>query len=286
MNDLFDKALKEQYAIGQFNISTDVQLRAIIETAIELKSPVIIGASENERKFMGDTQLVALVKSWEDIYQYPIILNADHSKTFDSAKSAVDAGFNAIHFDGSALDFDENVSITTKVVEYSRNINKDIVVEGELGYLRGGSNIHKEKTIILDEDLTKPIEAQEFYQKTNIDNLAIVIGNIHGIEAKMKNPNLHIDRLKEINSLMPDAKLVLHGGSGTPIADIKEAIKYGIVKININTELRIAYSNALRKYLSDNPDIVKPYNILAPTIKDTKKIIKNKIELFGSKNKI
>lgn len=286
MNNLFDKALRENYAIGQFNISTDVQLRAIIETAIELKSPVIIGASENERKFFGDAQLVALVKSWENIYKYPIIINADHSKTFNSAKSAIDAGFNAVHFDGSALEFKENILITTRVTKYARETNENIVVEGELGYLRGGSNIHKEKTKILDGDLTKPVEAQEFYQKTNIDNLAIVIGNIHGIEAKMKNPNLHINRLKEINSLLPNAKLVLHGGSGTPIEDIKMAINFGIVKININTELRIAYSKALRKYLLNNPEEVKPYNILAPTIEDTKDVVKKKINLFGSGNKI
>ncbi len=286
MNELFDKALKGQYAIGQFNVSTNEQLRAAIEVAVELSAPIIIGASESERNHLGDNQIASLVESWQKETSQPIILNADHCHTYESVKRAVDAGFNAIHFDGSMLNFNENIKITKKVVKYARRKDKNIIIEGELGYLRGGSEIHSQKIVIMPSDLTKPEEAKEFYKKTGINNLAIVIGNIHGVEPDNKNPNLNIEKLSEIKSAVPTGKFVLHGGSGTPINDIEKAIKAGIIKININTELRIAFSNALKYYLKNNPGQIKPYNILASTIEATKKVIREKIKLFDSNNKL
>lgn len=282
---IFKKAQKGHYAIGQFNVSTDEHLRAIIEVARDFKSPVIIGTSEGERKFIGIKQVVALVKIWEKIAKLPIILNADHCKTFNSAKQAIDAGYSAIHIDGSTLPLKRNINLTKKVVKYAKSKNKKIIVEGELGYLKGGSEVHKKKTKISLEDLTKVEEAKKMVKETGIDTLAVVVGNMHGIESNMKNPNLYLDRLKEIQKAVPKTCLVLHGGSGTPENDIKKAIKLGVVKININTELRIAYSNALRKTLKENPDTVKPYEILAPSIEAMKEVVKKKIELFGSKGK-
>lgn len=286
MNELFDKALKEQYAIGQFNISTNEQLRAAIEVAVELSAPIIIGASESERNHLGDNQIVSLVESWQKETNQPIILNADHCQTYESAKKAVDAGFNAIHFDGSMLNFNKNIKITERVVKYARKKDKNIIIEGELGYMRGGSEIHSQKIEIMPSDLTKPEEAKEFYQKTGINNLAIVIGNIHGVEPDNLNPHLNIDILSDIKSSVPTGKFVLHGGSGTPVDDIMKSIETGIIKININTELRIAFSNALKNYIKDNPEQIKPYNIMAPTIEATKKVIREKIKLFGSNNKL
>jgi fructose-bisphosphate aldolase class II len=276
-------ARKGKYAIGQFNISTDEQIKAIVETAKDLNSPVIIATSESERKFIGAKQAVALAESWKKETGLPIILNADHCKSFESAKEAIDAGYDMVQFDGSSLPFEENVKTTKQVLKYAKSKNPEIIVEAELGYLRGGSEIHKEKIEIKEEDLTKPEEAKKFVAETSIDALAVVIGNLHGIQAESKK--LFLSRLKEIQKAVPNTLLVLHGGSDTQEKDIKKAIKLGIVKININTELRVAYSDALEKEIKEHPDEVKPYKILAPAIEETKKVVEKKIELFGSRRK-
>lgn len=283
---LLKKAREGKYAIGQFNVSTDEQIKAIVEVAKVLKSPVIIGTSESEREFIGVNQVVALVKTWQKESGVPIILNADHCKDFDSIKEVVDAGYSAIHIDGSGLPFEENIELTKKVVDYVKKINPDILVEGELGYLRGASEIHKEKTEIKEEDLTKPEEAREFVEKTRVDTLAVAIGNIHGIEAGMENPPLYLDRLKGIRKTVPDTLLVLHGGSGTSDEDIREAIRSGVVKININTELRIAYIKELEEELREHPEEIRPYKILSPAVEAMKKVVEEKIDLFGSIGKI
>ncbi len=283
--EIMKKAQEGKYTVGQFNVSTDEQLRAIVEIAQDLKSPVIIGTSESERKFIGTNQAAALVKSWQEQTGLPIILNADHCKSLESVKQAVDAGYSAVHFDGSELDFEENIKIMQKVVDYAKSKNKEILIEGEMGYLRGGSEIHG-KIEIKQEDLTQPEQAKEFVEQTNIDSLAIAVGNIHGVETDMENPPLYLDRLEEIQKAVPETFLVLHGGSGTPEEDIKKAIKLGVVKININTELRIAYKDELEKTIREHPDEVKPYKILASSVEAVKKVVEKKIDLFGSKGKI
>lgn len=282
--EILKKAQRGKYAIGQFNVSTDEQIRAVVEAAKDLKSSVIIGTSESERKFIGVRQAVALVLTWQESTGVPIILNADHCKTLESAKEVIGVGYTMVQLDGSALSFEENIKITKQVVEYAKKKNSEIVVEGELGYLRGGSEIRKEKTEIKEEDLTKPDEAKIFVKETGVNALAIVIGNMHGIETESKR--LYLDRLKEIQKSIPDTLLVLHGGSDTEEKDIKQAIKLGIVKININTELRVAYSDALEKEIKEHPDEIKPYKILAPAVEEMKKVVREKIKLFGSKNKI
>ncbi|MBD3282160.1 MAG: ketose-bisphosphate aldolase [Candidatus Portnoybacteria bacterium] len=284
-SEILKKAQKEKYAVGQFNISTDEQLKAIIQAADELKSPVIIGTSEGERGFIGTEQAAVLTKIWQQKTKLPIILNADHCKTIESAKEAIDAGYTAIHFDGSTLPIEENIKKTKEIIRYAKSQNPNILIEGELGYLRGSSEIHKEKTEIKKEDFTTPEEAEEFIQKTKADSLAIVIGNIHGIDLKNPNPSLDIKRIKQIKKAIKDTFLVLHGGSGVSKKDIKEAIKQGIVKININTELRIAYSQKLRESMTSRPDQVKPYKILTPAVEAVKEVVKEKIRLFGSENK-
>jgi len=283
--EIMKKALEGKYTVGQFNASTDEQIKATVEVAQELKSPIIIGTSESERKFIGTKQAVALVISWQEQTNLPIILNADHCKTFESIKEAVDAGYTAVHFDGSGLDFEKNVKITKQVVDYAKSKNKNILVEGEMGYLRGGSEIH-EKIEIKLEDLTKPDQAKEFVEKTGIDSLAIAIGNIHGVESDRENPPLYLDKLQEIQKAVPETFLVLHGGSGTPEEDIKKAIQLGINKVNINTELRIAYSEGLEEAIKEHPEEVRPYKILAPSVEAMKKIVEEKIKLFGSTGKI
>lgn len=282
---IMEEAQKGRYVVGQFNVSTDEQIRAIVEVAKELKSPIIIGTSESERKFIGIKQAVALVKTWQEETNLPIILNADHCKTFESAKQAIDAEYSAVHFDGSELPFSENVKITKQVVDYAKDINPNILVEGELGYLRGESAIH-EKIEIKPEDLTKPDQTKEFVEKTGIDSLAIAVGNIHGVESDMENPPLYLDRLEKIQKAVAETFLVLHGGSGTSDEDIKKAIQLGVNKININTELRIAYKEELEETMKEHPEEVKPYKILSPAVEAVKEVVKEKIRLFGSEGKI
>ena len=275
-----------KYAVGQFNVSNLEQLRAVCETAAALKSPVIIGTSEGERKFIGLKQIVATVKAWQEETGLPIILNADHSRSFETAKAAFDAGYSGIHFDGSELPYEENLKITKQVVEYVKSKNSEAVVEGELGRVLGGSQIHREAIELKESDFTDPDLAEEFVKESGIDSLAISYGNVHGIFCKglEGNEKLDMERLKAIRKKV-EAFLILHGGSGINADEIKESIKNGIVKVNINTELRVAYVNTLREVLNKS-DETTPYKIWPPAIEAVKRVVEEKIKLFGSSNKI
>ena len=183
--------------------------------------------------------------------------------------------------------------MTKKVVDYVKKKNPKIIVEGELGYLRGSSELHS-KIEIKEEDLTDPDQALEFIEKTGVDSLAVAIGNIHGIIKKSnsssleyKNPHLYLSRLKQIKEKVKDKVfLVLHGGSGTPESDIKKSIDLGIVKVNINTEIRSAFSNTLRKVLKEKKNEIVPYKIMPDVIEAVEKVVTKKIKLFGSVNSI
>lgn len=282
--EIMEKAHLNKYALGQFNVSTDEQITAVIEVAKNLKSPVIIGTSEKERDFIGVEQVVALVETWRKETGLPIILNADHCKDFVSAKEVIDAGYDSVHFDGSEMDFEENIEITKKVLEYAKSVNPSMVVEGELGYLPGGSSLHAEMKVRLS-DLTQPEEAKEFVARTKVNSLAVAVGNIHGMRANADDPHLLLNRLEEIRKIVPNVFLVLHGGSGTPREDLKKSIELGVVKININTEIRVAYRNALQKFLEENLNEVKPYKILSPAMEAVKKVVEDKIKLFGSQGR-
>ncbi len=274
------KAQKEKWAVGQFNFSTIEQLRGILAAAREKRSPVILGTSESEGKFLGLKETIALVEISKIKYQIPAFLNFDHGKDLKWTKQAIDYGYPAVHFDGSELSLEENIKYAKKIVEYARK--KNVLVEGELGYLRGESRVHKQIAKIKKEDLTSPQEVVRFTKKTKVDSLAIVIGNIHGIYVRM--PKLDFERLKEINK-KTNAFLVLHGGSGISNEEIKKAIKLGIVKININTELRVVWKNSLENSFKRKPQEIKPYKILAQVQTAVQKVVEEKIKLFGSANK-
>jgi fructose-bisphosphate aldolase class II len=224
-----------------------------------------------------------------DVYKQetglPIILHLDHGKSFDIIKEAIEAGYDSVHFDGSALSFEENIKMTKKIVDFAKE--KGIKnIEGEIGYLRGKSAL-QEAVEIKEEDLTNPEQAEGFVEETKVDTLAIAIGNIHGVLKSSKNPHLFLDRLEEINERIGDKTgLVLHGGSGTPEEDIRKAIQLGIVKVNVNTELRVAYTKALRKSLQDDPNQTTPYKIMPLVVEAVQKVVDEKIKLFGSESKV
>lgn len=294
----FEKAQKEKWAIGQFNFSDFTQLKGIINAAKATNSPIILGTSEGESRFFGLEEAVALRNVLRRKTKLPIFLNLDHGKSFEYLKLAIDAGYDMVHFDGSKLSLEDsprgeagNINITKQVVKYAKR--KNVLVEGEVGKIgTDSSKVYLEKFEIKEDDLTKPEEAELYISKTGVDLLAVSIGNFHGIEASGIDPNLRLDVLKNIEETLRQAQgktrnvfLVLHGGSGTHKEDIIEAIKLGIVKININTELRLAFSGNLRRALSDMEEIV-PYKYLAEPLAAVEGVVSFKIKLFGSENKV
>ena len=286
IKDYLKRTTEEKWAMGHFNFSEDEALRAIVESASELKTPIFIGTSEGERKHIGIKQAVNLVRAFREEFGIPIFLNADHHKIFESVKEAVDAGYDAILADFSAKPFEENIKLTKQSVEYAKSKNPDIIVEGELGYVRGESKIQKEIIEIKAEDLTKPEEAARFVKETGVDMLAPAVGNIHGIVTSSKE-SIDIDRISNIKRAVGEnIYLVLHGASGLGETDLKNSINAGISMIHINTEIRVAFTEALRKSVVEMSEETTPYKILTPSIEAMKKVIEEKLKIFGSINKI
>jgi len=290
MKEILKKAQQGKYAIGAFNFSTAEVLKAIVLTAQKAGAPLIVATSEKEAEFVGMREAIALVGAWRAATELPIILNLDHGKSLEKIKKALAAGYSAIHFDGSDLLYEENVAQTRHLVDYVRSMEKtydrQIIVEGEVGYLRGTSATHSEALEIKPEDLTTPWQAQDFVERTGVDSLAIAIGNAHGVFAKGEE-RLDLERLAQIKDVLDNKVfLVLHGGSGISADDIKKAIELGIVKVNVNTELRVAYKEGLTEELKEKPQEITPYKILQPVFEDVKKVVAEKIKLFGSDNKL
>lgn len=290
----FNQAKQEHWALGHFNFSTADQLKAFVEAAVEMESPIMVGTSEGEADFVGREQAVALVRSYQK-EGHAVFLNADHHKSWETAKAAVDAGYDTVLIDASKLPFEENVALTKKVVDYARLQNLEVesprggstsavLIEGELGYLRGSSEVQK-KVGISPKDYTKPEEAADFVARTSVDRLAVVFGNIHGIVTEQKE-HLDIDALKKIAAAVLDTSLVLHGASGLPAEEIKMAIQNGVANVHINTELRVAYHDVLHQELEKEPQETTPYKYLKPSYEEMKKMIKKYLELFGSVGKI
>ncbi len=278
LKNYLKKAQKEKWAIGQFNFSTLEQLRGILAAAESLKSPVILGTSEGESKYLGLKEILALVEISKTEYKIPIFLNLDHGKNLEWIKQAIDYGYSAVHFDGSELPLEKNIKYAKKVVDYAHK--KGVLVEGELGCIKGESKTHKRKAKIEKKDLTSLEQVKKFVKETKVDSLTIAIGNIHGTYTGM--PKLDFERLKEINK-KTTVPLVLHGGSGISKTEVKKAIKFGIVKVNINTELRAVWKKTLKTILETQE--IKPYKILPQVQKAVQKKVEEKINLFGSKKK-
>lgn len=276
------KAMNEAWAVPHFNASNLEMIKAIVEASNELNAPVMIGMSESERKFIGDNQAKSIIVNYKEKGAI-VFLNADHSKSFESCKNAIDKGFDSVHFDGSNINLKENFETTKNVVLYAKEKNIDISVEGELGHIpTDSSKIYNKKIIIDKNDFTKPEQALDFVKFTKIDRLASVVGSIHGIATN--NPKLDIDLIKKIRDNIGDVTIVLHGGSGVSLGDIKKSIKAGVNNIHISTELRSVYKKSLYKSISK--DNIAPYKIMEPVIDDMKEFIKGKILFFGANNKI
>jgi len=284
LKEIISEAEKNNVAVGHFNISNIEGLHGVFNAARKLNLPLIIGASEGERDFIGIKQLVALVKSLRDEFNYPIFLNADHTYSFDRVKEAVDAGFDSVIFDGAKLSNEENIKITKQCVEYAKNINPNILIEGELGYIGTSSKILDEipeGAEVSGDSLTKPEVAKMFVEKTGVDLIAPAVGNLHGMLKHGGNLALNIDLIKKIRT-EANVPVVLHGGSGTSDDDFRKAIKAGISVVHINTELRVAYKKALQISLQEEPDEIAPYKIMKNVVLAIEKFVEDRLKLFNN----
>lgn len=278
--ELLKKAQRGGWAIGAFN-TCDLEItKGIIEAAEELNSPVIIETSEGEMDFLSPDLAVSEVRALAKKAKIPVVLHLDHGKSFEACERAINAGYTSVHIDGSSMELSENLEITKKVVDFAKK--KKLTVEGEIGHVPGSSEHHYKDILIDKENLTDPKIASDFVKKTGVDVLAVSIGNIHGIYTSL--PILDIKRLKKVKELT--GKLIsLHGGSGIPKNQIKKAIESGVAKVNVNTELRLAFKDGILHEFNIHPDNVVPYKYLPAGREAVKKVVMEKIRLFGSDGK-
>jgi fructose-bisphosphate aldolase, class II len=287
LRNVLERAQSQGIAVGHFNVSDLVLLKAVYASAQELNVPVIVGASEGERKFLGVGQLAALVKSLREEHGFPIFLNADHTHSLDSAIAAAEAGFDSIVFDLSALPFEENIRQTKEALKTLKSINPAILVEGEIGDIGTGSEIH-ESVPDRSKNLTTPQEAKEFVERTGVDILAPAVGNMHGMLQTMVQGDvrkrLDLARIREIKDAT-GSLLTLHGGSGTDDGDLQKAIAAGINIVHINTELRVAWRHGLEDGLAKNPHELVPYKLLPIAEEAVKQVVLERLRLFNQQQR-
>jgi len=280
------QASNNHTAIGHFNISTLDGIWAVVDAAKELNVPVIVGVSEGERDYVGTNEVAAIIKSIREHRKQPIFLNADHTYSFERVKEAIDAGFDAVIFDGAQLSIEENIKVAKKCVEYAHSVSKqtgrDIIVEGELGFIGTSSKILDaipDGAIVGSANMTKPELAAEFVRETGVDLLAPAVGNIHGV-VRGGDPALNSLRVKEIFDAIK-IPLVLHGASGNSADDIRATIKAGVAIVHVNTELRIAYRSGLLRAFSEHPDEIAPYKYLKYAKLAMQKTVEEKLRIIA-----
>ena len=302
--EMFKKSLKSDYAVGAFNVNNMEIIQGIVDAAKQEQAPIILQVSAGARKYAKPAYLLKLVEAAMMDTGLDICLHLDHGEDFEICKQCIDGGFTSVMIDGSKHPFEDNVALTKKVVEYAHA--HGVVVEAELGKLAG-----VEDNIKVDSKsatYTDPEEAAEFVEKTGVDSLAIAIGTSHGAYKFSGDPQLDFDRLREIHKLIPDTPLVLHGAStvlpefvgkcnqyggnipgakGVPEEMITEAAKYGICKVNIDTDLRLAMTAEIRKYLAENPKEFDPRKYLGPARYAISSMVSHKIKnVLKSSNRI
>ncbi len=283
LKDLLQKAQKTGEAIGHFNVSDLILLKAVFAAARELSVPVLVGLSEGEREFVGTRQIAAFVRSLREEFEFPIFLNADHTHSLAKAVEAAKAGFDSVVFDLSALPIEDNARQTKQAVEVLKDINPSILVEGEIGDIGTGSEIH-ESSPHLSKGLSTPEEAKQFVKSTCVDILAPAVGNMHGmlrsmVEGQTKK-RLDIQRIMDIKRAA-GTFLTLHGGSGTDDEDLRKAIAAGINIVHINTELRVAWRQGLQRGLAEQQNEVVPYKILPSAVESVKQVVVSRLRLFN-----
>ena len=303
--EMFEKSMKEKFAIGAFNVNNMEIIQGIVDAAAEQKSPVILQASSSAIKYARINYVMKMVEAaMEEHPEVPVAIHLDHGPDFETAKMCIDNGFTSVMIDGSKYDFEENVALTKKVVDYAHS--KGVVVEAELGKLAG---IEDEVNVSeKDAMYTDPEQAKEFVERTGCDSLAIAIGTSHGAYKFKGEAKLRFDILAKIKELIPNTPIVLHGAStvipelvdmcnkyggnipgakGVPDEMLHEASLSGVSKINVDTDLRLAMTSEIRKVFAEEPGVFDPRKYLAPARESIKKTVEHKIrDVFGSSNKI
>ena len=303
--EMFKKAYAGGYAVGAFNVNDMEMIQAIVEAANELNSPVILQVSAGARKYANPVYLRHLVEAAVETTNIPIAMHLDHGADFEICKASIDGGFTSVMIDASSKPWEENIAITKKVVEYAHD--HGVVVEAELGKLAG---IEDDVNVAAhDAMFTSPDEVEEFTARTGIDSLAIAIGTSHGAY-KFKpgqDPKLRIDILEEVGRRLPGFPIVLHGASsvpqdqvaivnkfggsmpnaiGIPESELRKAAKLAVCKINIDSDLCVAFTAAVRKHLAENPSHFDPRQYLGDARANMKELVKHKItDVLGSANK-
>src|SRR5512134_443053 len=319
MRQLLDHAAENGYGLPAFNVNNLEQVQAIMAAAAETDSPVIMQASAGARKYAGDTFLRHLIEAAVETYpDIPVVMHQDHGQSPDVCLQAMRLGFSSVMMDGSLMadgksiaSYDYNLDVTGKVVEMAHAIG--VTVEGELGCLGSLETMKGDKedghgaegTMTREQLLTDPEQAADFVKRTQLDALAIAIGTSHGAYKFTRKPTgdiLAIERIKEINRRLPTTHLVMHGSSsvpqdllaeirkyggdlketyGVPVEEIQEAIKHGVRKVNIDTDIRLAMTAAIRKFFAENPGKFDPREYLKPAKEAAKKICKQRYQQFG-----
>lgn len=281
--EMLQKAQKGKYAVGAFNANNMEIIQAIVEASEEERAPVIIQASQGAIKYAGLDMIVAMVRSIAEKTSIPIALHLDHGTDYFQNILCLRAGFTSLMYDGSALPFDENVAMTKKVVEMAHVCN--IPVEAEIGQV-GKMDTSDEPGVArekIKEFMAKPEDAEKFVQMTKVDILAPAVGTIHGCREPIAK--LDIPRIEKIRDLT-GVPLVLHGASGASDEELKKGIAAGICKVNIDTRIRMAFTNTIRKILTENPEEIDPRKALKPAMEAAKEVIKGRIKILGSGGRV
>jgi fructose-bisphosphate aldolase class II len=301
--EMFEKSMKEHYAIGAFNVNNMEIIQGIMDAAKEEKSPVILQASSGAIKYARINYLMKMVEAAiEEAPEIPVAIHLDHGPDFETCKMCIDAGFTSVMIDGSKYDFEENIALTKKVVDYAHA--KGVVVEAELGKLAG---IEDDVNVAESDAMyTDPLQAKEFVERTGCDSLAIAIGTSHGAYKFKGEAKLRFDILEKVKELIPNTPIVLHGAStvipelvetcnkygadipakGVPDEMLNEASKRGVSKINVDTDLRLAMTSQIRKVFAEEPSTFDPRKYLTPAREEIKKTVQHKMrDVFGSNNK-
>jgi fructose-bisphosphate aldolase class II len=291
--DYIKEAKEGGYGLGHFNVSDLATLRGVVEGFKETRElfkqdmAVIVGVSEGERNFIGLKQIVALTRSYQE-EGIPVFLNADHTKSLEKVKEAAESGFDAILFDAGKESFEENIKRTKEAVETIKTVNRDIIIEGELGFLGEGSKVRTtipEGVDLSLESLTSPEEAFRFLNESGVDLLAPAVGNIHGVikdeAGAFYSPVIDVNRIAAIAEIVK-APLVLHGGSGIKDEELAAAVRAGITIVHISTEIRLAWRKNLENYLGANAEEIAPYKLLQGSTDAIKDLVFQKLKLLNS----
>ncbi len=301
--EMFEKSMREHFAIGAFNVNNMEIVQAVLDAAKEENSPVILQASSSAIKYARINYLMKMVEAGIEDTNVPVAIHLDHGPDFETCKMCIDAGFTSVMIDGSKYSFEENVALTKKVVDYAHE--RGVVVEAELGKLAG---IEDDVNVSSSDAMyTDPDEAREFVERTGCDSLAIAIGTSHGAYKFKGEAKLRFDILQKVKEKLPNTPIVLHGAStviaelvetcnkyggnipgakGVPDEMLKEASEKGVSKINVDTDLRLAMTSEIRKVLAEEPEVFDPRKYLTPARDKIKETVKHKMrDVFGSSGK-